>query len=82
MTVYLNVKQWNRFVEKIGEKFSTDESLSSSEEVALLEFIEPDDREDDSQEYIPPLLPSESEEDYDWHDEEEYDHMILEGEGE
>jgi hypothetical protein len=69
MTVYLNVKQWNRFVEKIGEKFSTDESLSSSEEVALLELIEPDDREDDSQEYIPPLLPSESEEDYDWHSE-------------
>jgi hypothetical protein len=69
-TVYVNRKQWNRFVEEIGEKFSTDESLSSSEEVALLDFIEPDDKEDDSElEYIPPLLPSESEEDYDWHSE-------------
>jgi hypothetical protein len=35
-----------------------------------LEFIEPDDKEDDAElAYIPPLLPSESEEDYDWHSE-------------
>jgi hypothetical protein len=70
ITVYLNVKQWNRFLEKLEERYSPDESLSSSEEIALLEFIEPDDKEDDGKlAYIPPLLPSESEEDYDWHSE-------------
>jgi hypothetical protein len=64
--VNLNVKQWNRLLEKAHD-FSPDESLSSSEEIALLEFIEPDDKEDDGElTYIPPLSPSESEEDYDW----------------
>jgi hypothetical protein len=64
--VNLNVKQWNRLLQKAHD-FSTDGSLSSSEEIALLEFIEPSDTEDDSElEYYPPLLPSESEEDYDW----------------
>jgi hypothetical protein len=64
--VNLNVKQWNRLLQKAHD-FSTDESLSSSEEIALLELIEPDDKEDDGElDYIPPLLASESEEDYDW----------------
>jgi hypothetical protein len=64
--VSLDSKQWNRLLQK-AHNFSPDESLSSSEEIALLEFIEPDDQEDDGElEYIPPPLPSESEEDYDW----------------
>jgi hypothetical protein len=48
--------------------FSPAESLSSSEEITVLEFIESGDDTEDGREldYIPPLLPAESEEDYDW----------------
>jgi hypothetical protein len=42
---------------------SSDESLATEEEIALLEFIEPDSQ-DDEVEYIP--LTEYSEEDYDW----------------
>jgi hypothetical protein len=62
IVVNLNVKQWNHLLGKLEEKYSTDESLSSSEEAALLEFIEPDEEE----EYDHMILEVDSEEDYDW----------------
>jgi hypothetical protein len=63
----LSVEEWNNLMQNLHDKYSPDESLSSSEEVALLEFIEPDhDSEEDEEDYVPPALPPDSEEDYDW----------------
>jgi hypothetical protein len=73
IVVNLNTEQWNHLMEKVWEEAeyspserSSDESLTSEEELAMLAFIEESDEDEEPEEAFPQPLPEDSEEDYEW----------------